>query len=71
MKRNRDALAQMAIYDLLCRMQINLDNLLPSVEFNFCVLDLIGVDTDAYCDGMGECEKCLQKWINESYNGRW
>ena len=63
MKRNRDAIAQMAIYDLLCRMQINLDDLLV-VELNFCVLDLIGVDTDAYCDGMGECEKCLQKWLN-------
>ena len=64
MKRNRDAIAQMAIYDLLCRMQINLDDLIV-VDLNFCVLDLIGVDTDAYCDGMGECEKCLQKWLNE------
>ena len=62
---NREKLLNTNLYDLLCRMQINLDNLLPSVEFNFCVLDLIGVDIDAYCDGMGECEKCLQKWLNE------
>ena len=66
----RQKLLHTNIYDLLCRMQVNLDNLLPSVECNFCVLDLIGVDTDAYCDGAGECEKCLQKWLNESYNGR-
>ena len=62
---NREKLMHTNIYDLLCRMQINLDNLLPSVDCNFCVLDLIGVDTDAYCDGEGECEKCLQKFINE------
>lgn len=67
---NRESLLHTNLYDLLCRMQMNLDDLLV-VDLNFCILDLIGVDTDAYCDGMGECEKCLQKWINESYNGRW
>lgn len=61
----RQKLLHTNIYDLLCRMQINLDDLLPSAECNFCVLDLIGIDTYAYCDGAGECEKCLQKFLNE------
>ena len=60
---NREKLLHTNLYDLLCRMQINLDDLIV-VDLNFCVLDLIGVDTDAYCDGMGECKKCLQKWLN-------
>lgn len=61
---NRENILHTNIYDLLCRMQHNLDDLLV-VDLNFCILDLIGIDTDAYCDGMGECDKCLQKWLNE------
>lgn len=61
---NREKLLHTNLYDLLCRMQMNLDDLLVA-DHNFCVLDLIGVDTDAYCDGMGECEKCIAAFLNK------
>lgn len=67
---NREKLLHTNLYDLLCRMQKELDDRLV-VELNFCVLDLLGVDTDAVCDGEGYCERCLQAWLNSKYDGRW
>lgn len=47
MKRNRDAIAQMAIYDLLCRMQKN-------ANARNCVIQLI---TDSFWTSFHHCEK--------------
>jgi hypothetical protein len=62
MKRNRDALAQMAIYDLLCRMQDNISNVLK--EETICYLDIVAGDHDEPCRAK-KCQECLQKWLNE------
>ena len=74
MKRNRDAIAQMAIYDLLCRMQ----KAQKPYEYQ-CVLELLdrGVQShytgrcDKYSyfdenqDEIVECPKCIAEWLNE------
>lgn len=68
--KNRDRLRQISQYDGLMKMQKELDDRLVA-DLNFCVLDLLGVDTDAVCDGEGYCERCLQAWLNSKYDGRW
>lgn len=64
MMRNRERLMQLCDYDLLCMMQKNLDDSI-CVDINVCILDLLGVDTDKWCDGLGECDKCIAAWLNE------
>lgn len=66
MKRNRDALAQMAIYDLLCRMQENISNVLK--EETICYLDIVTGNHDEPCRS-NSCREFLQKWMNEPYKG--
>ena len=59
MKRNRDAIAQMAIYDLLCRMQENIDR----DDISGCILDVItGEEHDCFAS---DCSKCIAEWLNE------
>lgn len=62
MKRNRDAIAQMAIYDLLCRMQKNGSD---------CVIEQItGKPQDERCEKhesgwVVDCRSCIAAWMNE------
>lgn len=62
MKRNRDAIAQMAIYDLLCRMQKNGSD---------CVIKQItGTPQDERCEKhesgwVVDCRACIAAWLNE------
>jgi hypothetical protein len=63
MKRNRDALAQMAIYDLLCRMQENGSD---------CVIKQItGTRQDERCEKhehgwtVDGCRSCIAAYLNE------
>ncbi len=71
MKRNRDAIAQMAIYDLLCRMQKNADD-----HHNEPFPCVVGMITGEYpiwrCAEFMEskrasCNKCIAAWMNERY----
>ena len=62
MKRNRDAISQISIYDLLCRMQKN-------ANVRLCVIQLI---TDSFWTTFHHCEKycgcceiCIAEWLNE------
>ena len=74
MKRNRDAIAQMAIYDLLCVINRNVH------DAHICVMDAIAgkhdcgefykVDT-VTGDDYSDCAACIQAFLNEEYNGRW
>lgn len=87
MKRNRDAIAKMAIYDLLCRMNIAIlshqDEVFAVEPFETdvgysCIIDTI-TGQKANCPDVKEdmtgydnaCEFCVAKWLNESYDGRW
>lgn len=75
MKRSRDAIAQMAIYDLLCRMQKN------AIDQHYkvfpCIIGMITGEQpiwscSEYMDGThAECDKCIAAWLNEPYDGRW
>lgn len=62
MKRNRDAIAQIAIYDLLCRMQKNGRD---------CVIEQItGTPQDERCEKhetgwVFDCLACIAAWLNE------
>ena len=62
MNRNRDAIAQMAIYDLLCRMQKNGSD---------CVIEQItGTPQDERCEKhesgwVVDCRDCIASWLNE------
>lgn len=63
MKRNRDAIAQMAIYDLLCRMQKN--------GHDWCVIEQItGTPQDERCEKheigwVTNCRECIAEYLNE------
>mgnify|MGYP007069850117 CR=1 FL=1 len=76
MKRNRDALAQMAIYDLLCRMQENAKERAEKQNV-ICVLSNIENANPLfrcagyYHSGKHDCKSCIADWFNEPYNGRW
>lgn len=72
MKRNRDAIAQMAMYDLLCRMNDNLDT-----SFR-CIVDALYDSTTEQhrtakekCLSIyhNECSSCIQAFLNEKYDG--
>ena len=63
MKRNRDAIAQMAIYDLLCTIQKN---------GHECVIQLLtGENQDKRCEKhesgwvVTQCRDCIAEWLNE------
>lgn len=62
MKRNRDALSQTAMYDLLCRMQKNGSD---------CVIEQItGTPQDERCEKhesgwVVDCRACIAAWLNE------
>lgn len=65
MKRNRDALAQMAIYDLLCRMQENMDTSAVNID---CVISLIigDIANEKRRDHCGHvCKDCIAAFLNE------
>lgn len=65
MKRNRDAIAQMAIYDLLCRMQENMNTSAVNID---CVISLIigdiaNEERRDHCNHV--CKDCIAAWLNE------
>lgn len=61
---NREKLLHTNIYDLLCRMQRNLDR----DDISRCVLDVItGEEQDCFA---GDCSKCIAEWLNEEAK-RW
>lgn len=59
---NREKLLHTNIYDLLCRMQENISNVLE--EETICYLDIVTGDHDEPCRSES-CRECLQKFLNE------
>lgn len=66
MKRNRDRLRDISLYDLLIRMQTELDYAREH-DGDPCVLDLLGVNiVGLRCTKYNrKCEQCVQDWLNE------
>lgn len=65
MKRNRDALNQICMYDLLCRMQENIYTSAVNID---CVISLIigdiaNEERRDYCNHV--CKDCISAWLNE------
>ena len=60
------------IYDLLCKMQDNLEHC-NKANIEPCIMDAIGLPiTDVHYRHMkynGDCSECIQAFMNESYNG--
>lgn len=63
---NREKLRRMAIYDLLCRMQENLEQCNIDGETP-CVMNSLGADNGiGRCiKANGECRDCIATWLNE------
>lgn len=61
--KNRERLLNTNQYDLLIRMQNNLEK---GMEI-YCILDII-TGKLKQCNGM-ECEECIQQWLNEEEHG--
>lgn len=65
MKRNRDALNQISMYDLLCRMQENIYTSAFNID---CVISLIigdiaNEERRDYCNHV--CKDCIAAYLNE------
>ena len=74
---NREKLNSMALYDLLCRMNENLNE-----TVDCCILDGIawngkydGIRCPMFYDGSvpfkDACKNCIANWLNSEYDGRW
>ena len=67
---NREKLANMAMYDVLCRMN---EGMIREQNENFvsvCVLDALcknGIANNIRCEESGKekCESCIARWLNE------
>lgn len=61
--KNRERLRNMALFDLLIKINANLGDM---TDADICVLDVL---TDEYhfgehC-GKGQCKTCLNNWLNK------
>jgi len=70
MKRNRDELNQICMYDLLCRMQDNIENFYVSSDDNgenICIMDILnaGMTGVRHRVADGNCQKCIAAFLNE------
>lgn len=71
MKRNRDAIAQMAIYDLLCRMNetIKWKKMQDNHDIRFCIMDVLDDVGQPLCNGVqmsnrDSCAECIERYLN-------
>ena len=68
MKRNRDAIAQMAIYDLMCRMNERLrdnDGKNENDESRACIMDCFMDSSESERRCFANCERCISAFLNE------
>lgn len=72
MKRNRDAIAQMAIYDLLCRMNETMKRkkMQDNHDIRTCIMDVLDDAGYHLCNGtrMSDyktCGECIARYLNK------
>ena len=73
MKRNRDAIAQMAIYDLLCRMNKRLrdnEEKNENDESRACIMDCFMESSESERRCFANCERCVAAYLNEETKPR-
>lgn len=75
MKRNRDVLNQICMYDLLCRMQKELERCSIELINDACIMDVLGFNVTSvhyrHMKHNGDCSECIQSFLNEEYDRRW
>ncbi len=78
MIRNRDKLSQVAICDLLYRMNETMKRkkMMDNHEIRFCIMDVLDDVGNTLCNGVQmsnekACVECIAAWLNEPYDGRW
>lgn len=68
-KTNRDVLQSMDLYDMLRKMQNEIEDIQDANGFeHICILDLVGVaDTQSRCNTRRWpfCKTCIADWLNE------
>ena len=66
MKRNRDRIREISLYDLLIRMQTELEHAREHGDTP-CIMYLLGENiVGLRCTRYnGKCEQCVQDWLNE------
>lgn len=67
---NREKLLHTNIYDLLCRMQDNIENFYVSSDDNgenICIMDILnaGMAGVRHRVADGNCQKCIAAFLNE------
>ena len=72
MKRNRDAIAQMAIYDLLCRMNETMKRkkMQDNHDIRTCIMDVLNDSGYPLCNGARlsdakTCGECVARYLNK------
>lgn len=72
MKRNRDAIAQMAIYDLLCRMNETMKRkkMQDNHDIRTCIMDVLDDAGYHLCNGTRmyndkTCGECIARYLNK------
>lgn len=72
MKRNRDAIAQMAIYDLLCRMNETMKRkkMQDNHDIRTCIMDVLNDAGYPLCNGARlsdakTCGECVARYLNK------
>lgn len=69
--KNREWLRAQSEYDLLCRMQRNLEKIRIDMnvqsDYSMCIMHLLGAKfVDVLCMRYnGKCEDCIQAYLNE------
>lgn len=84
--KNRDRLAQINTFDLLCKVNGEIDRAQtraieePESFISTCIIDAITEDYEVCPRATGEinmegyvtiCQACIARWLNAEYNGRW
>ena len=68
MKRNRDALNQICMYDLLCRMNERLrdnEGKNENDESRACIMDCFMDSSKSERRCFANCERCIATYLNE------
>lgn len=67
--KNKDKILQQSMYDFLCMMQRNLEQVVrENTDVTICIMDALGDDTAANrcVEHNVKCEECIQSWMDDS-----
>ena len=65
---NREKLANMALYDMLCRIHDNANKHHTTGAYGCVLVYITGENMIARCAENGECKACIARWLNEEHD---